>query len=377
MLPVRSVGGHARLRHRHLGYRAPVFDSLPLVADIALFAAAAAAVWMAGIKLSDSTDVLSSRLGLGEALGGLILLAVATNLPEIAITVTAAASGAVGIATGNILGGIAIQTVVLVALDAFGTRGGRPLSYRGASLILVLEAAAVIAVLSVVVMGNQLQTLVVWRLAPGEVLIAALWVGSLLLVRQAGKGLPWQERGEAPESQEKPAGHSRAANAADADTKRVGTARATTVFGAAALVTLAGGVVLEQSGAEIAQKVGIGGVLFGATILAAATSLPELSTGLASAKLGDYKLAFSDIFGGNAFLPVLFLLAGLISGKSILPLAHPSDIYLTGLGILLTAVYLVGLILRPKRRIAGMGLDSLLVLILYAVGVIGLVAIHA
>jgi cation:H+ antiporter len=377
MLPGRSVGGHVRLRHRRPGYRAPVFDSLPLVADIALFAAAAAAVWMAGIKLSDSTDVLSSRLGLGEALGGLILLAVATNLPEIAITVTAAASGAVGIATGNILGGIAIQTVVLVALDAFGTRGSRPLSYRGASLILVLEAAAVIAVLSVVVMGNQLQSLVVWRLAPGEVLIAALWVGSLLLVRQAGKGLPWQERGEAPESQKKPAGHSRAANAADADTKRVGTARAATVFGAAALVTLAGGVVLEQSGDEIAQKIGIGGVLFGATILAAATSLPELSTGLASAKLGDYKLAFSDIFGGNAFLPVLFLLAGLISGKSILPLAQPSDIYLTGLGILLTAVYLVGLILRPKRRIAGMGLDSLVVLILYAVGVIGLVAIHA
>lgn len=377
MLPVRSVGGHARLRHRRLGYRAPVFDSLPLVADIALFAAAAAAVWMAGIKLSDSTDVLSSRLNLGKALGGLILLAVATNLPEIAITVTAAASGAVGIATGNILGGIAIQTVVLVALDAFGTREGRPLSYRGASLILVLEAAAVIAVLSVVVMGNQLQSLVVWRLAPGEVLIAALWVGSLLLVRQAGKSLPWQERGEAPESQEKPAGHSRATNAADADTKRVGTARAATVFGAAALVTLAGGVVLEQSGDEIAQKIGIGGVLFGATILAAATSLPELSTGLASAKLGDFKLAFSDIFGGNAFLPVLFLLAGLISGKSILPLAQPSDIYLTGLGILLTAVYLVGLILRPKRRIAGMGLDSLLVLILYAVGVIGLVAIHA
>ena len=99
-------------------------SSLGLPLLIAIFVAAAAAVWAAGIQLSNTTDVLSVRLGLGEALGGLLLLAIATNLPEIAITASAALRHDLGIAIGNILGGIAIQTVVLVALDVFGVRGG-------------------------------------------------------------------------------------------------------------------------------------------------------------------------------------------------------------------------------------------------------------
>ena len=100
-------------------------ESLPLWANALIFVAAAA-VCIAGISLSNQTDVLSTRLHLGTALGGVVLLAVATHLPEIAITVSATVTGNVGVAVGNILGGIAIQTVVLVVLDAFGRRGGRP-----------------------------------------------------------------------------------------------------------------------------------------------------------------------------------------------------------------------------------------------------------
>lgn len=46
-------------------------------------------VWFAGIHLAKTTDILSRRFKLGEALGGIIVLAVVTNLPEIAITISA------------------------------------------------------------------------------------------------------------------------------------------------------------------------------------------------------------------------------------------------------------------------------------------------
>jgi cation:H+ antiporter len=103
--------------------------------------------------------------------------------------------------------------------------------------------------------------------------------------------------------------------------------------------------------------------------------LPEISTGLQAVKQGDDNLAMSDIFGGNAFLPVLFLVATVLSGKAVLPQANASDIYLTAVAALLTLVYAVGLIFRPRRRIIGMGVDSLIVLLLYLLGVGGLVAI--
>lgn len=355
-------------------------ESWPLWSLVVIFVAAAAITWVAGIKLSETIDVLDDRLHIGSAFGGLVVLAVATNLPEIAITVSASAAGNVEVAVGNILGGIAVQTVVIAVLDFFGRRGDglKPLTYRAASLTLVLEALVVVAVLAVVVAGSQLpSSLEVARLTPDVVLIASVWLVGLLLVQRAGQGLPWHEAGVAPDATPHHPGHRRhhrSEESKQAHTSR-STAKASAIFGASALATLLAGVVLERSGGAASSHVGLSGVLFGSTFLAIATSLPEISTGLQAIRQGDDNLAMSDIFGGNSFLPVLFLLATLIAGKAILPNANASDIYLTSLAALLTLVYAVGLIFRPQRRIAGMGIDSLMVIGLYLVGLAGLVAI--
>ncbi|SFP45413.1 sodium:calcium antiporter [Sphingomonas rubra] len=354
-----------------------MFQSLSLLPLLGIFAVAAAAIWVAGVQLSNTTDVLSRRLGLGQALGGVILLAIATNLPEIAITASAAASNNLGVAVGNILGGIGIQTLVLVALDAFGMREKVSLTYKAASLTLVIEGLLVVAVLIIAIMGTQLPgSLVAFRIGPDALAIALVWMLGVWLIGRANKNLPWHDSsGDAPDTQAEPKGHSQAETEQQATDKGRSTARTTFVFLIAAIVTLVAGVVLERAGDGIADHIGMSGVLFGATVLAAATSLPELSTGLTSARAGDYQLAISDIFGGNAFLPVLFLLATLISGQAVLPQAQATDIYLAGLAVLLTSVYLAGLIFRPKRRVLGMGIDSLAVLILYAIGTAGLFAI--
>ncbi|HZK74571.1 MAG TPA: hypothetical protein VFD88_11275 [Clostridia bacterium] len=81
--------------------------SLPVFLVLAVFGIASAATWAAGIELSKATDELDRRLGIGDALGGMVLLAIAGSLPELAITISAAASGHLDLAAGNLIGGIA------------------------------------------------------------------------------------------------------------------------------------------------------------------------------------------------------------------------------------------------------------------------------
>lgn len=347
-----------------------MFTLLQLHFLIPIFIVAAIAVWFAGVRLTQTTDAIDSRFGIGQALGGMILLAITTNLPEIAIVVSASIAHNIGIAIGNILGGIAIQTVVLVILDGFGLRRRATLTYKAASLQLVLEGILVIGVLVICIMGAQLPRAIMYaRLAPGDILIVVTWIVGLWLINKARTGLPWHEKGRAPDTSRP------TINRSHEKTKKWSTTRVLLVFIFSALVTLVAGAVLEESSSAIAIHIGWSGVLFGSTILAAATSLPEISTGLAAVKIGDYTLAFSDIFGGNAFLPVLFLPATFFSGQSVLPQAQNTDIYLAGLGALLTAIYIYGLLFRPSRQYFCLGIDSIAVLVIYIVGIVGLFTI--
>lgn len=331
------------------------------------FAAAAGLIWIAGIWLVRSTDALDTHFNLGSALGGLILLGIATSLPEIAITVTAAFYHQYAVIIGNLIGGIAIQTVVLVFLDA-AMREKKALSFSAASLTLVLEANTVVLVVVAAIMAMRTPAVIPGTSISGaSVLVLLLWIVGLWLVNRARLGLPW--KAEAIEATPGREHHERrkVINHAPFQKKSVGTI--ILVFAAAATVTLASGVVLEQAGTRLAEHFGLASGMFAATFMAAATALPELSTGIASVKIGDYRLAFSDIFGGNAFMPALFIMADLIAGKSVLSAATQNDMWFAALGVLLTAVYIIGLIVRPKRTYLGIGPDSLLVFVLYTVGI--------
>ena len=338
---------------------------------VLVFAAGAVATWIAGTALSKTTDVIDRRFDLGEALGGVILLAVAGSLPELAITISAAASGNLALAAGNLIGGIAVQTMVLVVCDAAASRT-QALTYLVGSLVPVLEGLLVIFVVSGVLMGSLLpESTSIGPLSPASLAIAVIWVCGVWLLNNVRKRPAWtvempgsrpgrsHHREARPEAEPMPAG------------------RAIAVFAVAALVTLVAGVVLEVAGNHLADRAHINGVIFGATVLAVATALPEISSGIAAVRLGDNELAVADIFGGNSFQVVLFVVADLVAGKPVLPQAGHQNAWLADVGISLTVVYCWGVIRRREDTVWRLGRDSVLALVVFGLGVAGLVVVHA
>jgi cation:H+ antiporter len=344
---------------------------LPTPWLVIVFLVGAGATWGAGIRLSQTTEVLDVRFDLGEELGGILLLAFAGTLPELAITVSAAAQGDLSLAAGNLIGGIAVQTMVLVICDI--TAGPkRPLTFLVGALTPVLEAMLVVLVVCGVLLGSLLppSSAIGGVVSPASIAIVIVWLGGVVVINRLRKQPRWTVSmpGSRPGRRNRRQTHPESSRR---DAKR-STARVAAYFAAACGVTLVAGAALELSGEALASRAGVSGVIFGATVLAAATALPEISSGIAAVKLGDNALAIGDIFGGNAFQVCLFLLADLVAGSPVLPTAGRLNGWLAALGVALTAVYAAGVVARPDRCVARVGPDSILAIALFAAGIVGL-----
>jgi cation:H+ antiporter len=344
-------------------------DSILLV--ILVFVAASGATWVAGVELSKSTDELDRRLGIGDAIGGMVLLAVAGSLPELAITISAAESGHLGLAAGNLIGGIATATMVLVLCDLFAPR---PLTFLVGSLVPVLEGLLVVLTVSVVLMGALLpkSIAIAGRFSPASLAVVVIWIGGIWVLNRTRSHPKWEivMAGGQPGRPHRRVRHP----VADAARAKQSTTRVVTLFGASAAVTFLAGVALEISGNDLANRAGINGVVFGATFLALASALPEISSGIEAVRLGDHQLAMGDVFGGNAFQLCLFVLADLVAAKPVLPTTGPAIAWLASLSLVLTVMYIAGVIVRPSRP-HRLGPESILALLFYVVGIVGLLRI--
>jgi len=134
----------------------------------------------------------------------------------------------------------------------------------------------------------------------------------------------------------------------------------------AAGVILGAGVTLVHSAETVAARSGRGTSFIGVTLLASATSLPELSTTIAAVRLGRYSMAVSDVLGSNLIMVFLLLPSdALYTEGLLLDAANPSARFALVAGLVVTALYLIGLSIRRPRRLLGLGLDSWAVLAAY------------
>ena len=337
------------------------FPDTSLWPSLFFFALCAAVVWFSGARLAYLADSLADRYKLAKSLVGLLLLSLATSLPEVATTLSAAVNQSRDLVLNNLFGGIALQTAILAMSDFWASRSITSYPRKANH---ALEATLLVLLLSIaMIIAGLGETFVIFEVGAGSVVIALTYVGAIWLLRRYDGSSDWVPV-DLPDPEPLPF----PAPFGLAETSNRSLVGQVVL---ACMAILVFGLLLVVFAERIATQSGLGAGFVGVTLLAAATSLPELTTSITAVRIGAYTMAISNIFGSNLIMLVLVFPADILfRGGPILQGASRTVSLALAFGIAVTSIYLIGMIVRRKPKIGTFGLDSILVLLTFLASIV-------
>lgn len=337
----------------------PDFAQFSVWLNLAIVVVAGVGVWFSGVRLEAATEAIADQTGIGHAFGGLVLLAMATSLPEVATTITGATLGDAALVSNNLLGGIMLQTALLAVADFAFRRGA--LTYFAPQYSLLISGISLVLALGVTLVICTLGDREAWAgIGYGAILLLALHGGLLYVNYRARHARRWRVGEPGPDELAAPPQPER---------EPMGLRKAWIVFTLASLGILWSGWLVTLVAEALSRQTGLGSSFVGATLVALATSLPEVSTTLAAVRHGHNAMAVSNIFGSNLWCVVfLFLADAFYRSGPLLAVVPLQATFTAGMGLVMTCVYLWGLLERRNFTFARAGIDSWLVLLLYGTG---------
>ncbi len=333
-----------------------MISALPLWAIFGVFAAAALVILFAGTRMSGLADQIADRTGLGEALIGGVLLGAATSLSGTIVSFTSALDGLASLAFSNAVGGIAAQTAFLAVADTLHRRAN--LEHAAADLANVFQATVLLVLLAIPLIAYTTPEVTLFSVHPCSIALVVAYGLGLAGTKRIGEQPMWRPvmtQDTKPDEPEDPEEPNRSARGP--------------ILVFVGLMSICGmaGWAIARSAAVITTEVGLSGTLVGALMTAVVTSLPELVTTIAAVRRGALTLAVAGIIGGNTF-DMLFLTISDVAYRegSIYHAVGPGDYFWIAVSLLMTGVLLAGLVLREARGPARVGVESVLMLGIYA-----------
>ncbi|RKD75592.1 cation:H+ antiporter [Sinobaca qinghaiensis] len=145
------------------------------------------------------------------------------------------------------------------------------------------------------------------------------------------------------------------------------------LFLIAALVTIFAAVQLSTYADVISEKSKWGGMMVGTILLAGATSLPEVTASVTAVLIDSPDIAVGNVLGSNLFNILIIGFFDLVYRKDkIFASMARSNIYTALLGVFLTGMVFFALIIRTDISILGIGIDSIIILLTYVIGMIAI-----
>jgi cation:H+ antiporter len=141
------------------------------------------------------------------------------------------------------------------------------------------------------------------------------------------------------------------------------------IFIASGAAVVFAGTRLARSGDVIAERTGMGRTWVGAILVAAATSLPELTTDSFAVLQGHPDLAVGDLFGSSMTNMLILALADIaLTRVRVLTRVAINQAIVGTLGITLMAVAIAGVLTEPGLSIISIGWAPLMIGFSYVAG---------
>lgn len=290
----------------------------------------------------DAASAIAKMLGVPTFIIGATIVSIATTLPEMIVSITAAAQsrtaldaqGSIDMAIGNAIGSVTANTALIMALAfVFLPVVISRRAYIAQSMMLI-GAAAILWIGS---LGGQLAFF-------ASAILICIFVAFMVLNVQNAKrdALPAAEK----------------EHFAKADV-----AKNIFLFVLGADAIVAGSQLLVDGGGALATSLGVPERIIAVTLVAVGTSLPELVTTLTAIRKKESALSVGNVIGANVIdLSLILPICSVVSGQRlpVTPISILVDFPFC-LGVILLAV--LPLLIRQKAsRIQGV-----LLLCVYAV----------
>ena len=296
---------------------------------------------------------VAAKLKIPPLVIGLTVVACGTSAPELAVSLSSAIKGDVGIAVGNVLGSNIVNIFLILGLSAlFAALPVQKSSLKIDFPVLIGSSALVVLLGAFDHEIGRIEGIVcvlLW-LAYTAVLV---WLALRQRKKEAGMCAlnEVREQPKPPKKQPEKKGFKGWYEKMCAHTWFL------VLITLVGLGIVVGGSQLAVDGATaIAQKLKIDSRIIGLTVVAIGTSLPELVTSVTAARKGEADIAVGNIVGSNIFN--VLAVAGL--SAAITPLPFASSFTIDGLIALGAAAILTVLCLLRGNKIRRWGGIALL-----------------
>lgn len=257
---------------------------------ILLFALGLVLVVKGGDFFVDAASWMAEASGIPKFIVGATIVSVATTLPEMLVSMIAAAGGKVDMAVGNAVGSVTCNTGLIMGLLVVFMAGTVKRSQFGVKSLLMIAAAVVLAVFG---LSGSLGTV------PSVLLLIlfALFIAENLITGRREMGASTDERPEV---------------------NRQTLTRNIVLFLAGTAGIVIGAQLMVDNGSALAAALGVPEAIIGVTMIAVGTSLPELVTAITAIRKRQSQLSVGNIIGANIIdLTVILPLCSLVSGKAL------------------------------------------------------------